>query len=163
MGPGFGKGRVHFKYSLAGLGALQGEQVEGSMVFWCGASGSLRIAGRRLTGRNPPMPTAGGDAAGRGLVVFVELAVKARPGACRACLLFHPVPGRFCLRLLLAAQCLVLRRRPDAVGPRPCPGGVDGLHPVDVANARRHVGAGVDGHCAVGVRLLRHIGVAPWR
>ena len=44
MGPGFGKGRVHFKYSLAGLGAFQGEQVEGSMVFWCGASGNLRIA-----------------------------------------------------------------------------------------------------------------------
>ena len=37
---------------------------------------------------------------------------------------------------------LVLWRRPDVVGPRPHPGGVDGLHPVDVANARRHVGAG---------------------
>ena len=45
MGPGFGKGRVDFKYSLAGLGAFQGEQVEGSMDFWCGASGNLRIAG----------------------------------------------------------------------------------------------------------------------
>ena len=38
---------------------------------------------------------------------------------------------------------LVLRRRPDAVGLRPCSGGLDGLHPVDVANARPHVGAGV--------------------
>ena len=107
------------------------------------------------------MPTAGGDAAGRGLVVFVELAAKARPGVCRAGLLFHPVPGRFCLRLLLAAQ----GSRP-AASPgrswtaRPCPGSGDGLHPVDVANERRHVGAGVDGRCAVGVRL--HIGVAPW-
>ena len=45
MGPGFGKGRVHFKNSLAGLSAFQGEQVEGSMDFWCGASGNLRIAG----------------------------------------------------------------------------------------------------------------------
>ena len=45
MGPEFGKGRVDFKHSLAGLGAFQGEQVEGSMHFWCGASGNLRIAG----------------------------------------------------------------------------------------------------------------------
>ena len=45
MGPGFGKGRMDFKYSLAGLGAFQGEQVEGSMDFWCGAPGNLRIAG----------------------------------------------------------------------------------------------------------------------
>ena len=33
MGPEFGKGRVHFKYSLAGLGACQGEQVERQGLF----------------------------------------------------------------------------------------------------------------------------------
>ena len=77
------------------------------------------------------MPTAGGDAAGRGLVVFVELVAEARPGVCRA-----GVASGYCL----LPSDLVLRRRPDAVGPRPCPGGLDGLHPVDVANTRRHVG-----------------------
>ena len=45
MGPGFGKGRVHFKYSLAGLGALQGEQVRDPINLWERASGSFRVSG----------------------------------------------------------------------------------------------------------------------
>ena len=162
MGPGFGKGRVDFKNSLAGLGAFQGEQVEGSMDFWCGASGNLRIAGPAADREKPSdanrrwrrsrawlggLRGVGGKGKDRSLPGPVSFSTLGRAG----------VASGYCL----LPSDLVLRRRPDAVGPRPCPGGLDGLHPVDVANARPHVGAGVDDRCAVGVRL--HIGVTPWR
>ena len=45
MRRGFGKVRVDFKNSWAGLGAFQVEQVEGSTGFWCGVDGSFRASG----------------------------------------------------------------------------------------------------------------------
>ena len=45
MGPGFGKGQADFKTSLAELGELQAEQVEGSIVFRYGAAKGFPVSG----------------------------------------------------------------------------------------------------------------------
>ena len=134
MGPEFGKGRVDFKYSLAGLGAFQGEQVEGSMDFWCGASGSLRIAGlaadrekpsdanrrwRRIRAWLGGLRKVGGRGKDRSLPgrsPFPPCAGPVLPPAIACC----PV----------ISSCGGARTQLDR---GPAPGGVDGLHPVDVA------------------------------